>query len=148
MSVVGESQKTAKYVGINVNKVIIRTLALSGAICGLIGLLLSGNIHHTVNSTMHANMGFTAIMTTWLAKFNPLILIGTTTLITFISRGMIQARKDFGFYNDAIANVAMGIIYFFIISSDFFINYKIIFHKKPAKAVGEVKEKNDKGGKD
>ncbi|MGN0789192.1 MAG: ABC transporter permease, partial [Christensenellales bacterium] len=34
LSVVGESQNTAKYVGINVKKVIIRTMAISGAMCG------------------------------------------------------------------------------------------------------------------
>ncbi len=38
ISVVGESENTAKYVGINVKKVIMRTMAISGAICGLAGL--------------------------------------------------------------------------------------------------------------
>lgn len=130
LSVVGESVNTARYVGINVKKVIIRTLALSGALCGIIGLILSGHINHTVNSTMHSNMGFTAIMTAWLAKFNPLVLIGTSALITFISQGMGQVRKDFGFYNDAIANVVLGIIYFFIIGCEFFIRYQLVFRKK------------------
>ena len=39
ISVVGESENTAKYVGIKVEKVIIRTMLLSGALCGLVGLL-------------------------------------------------------------------------------------------------------------
>ena len=36
ITVVGESENTAKYVGIKVGKVIIRTMVLSGAICGLV----------------------------------------------------------------------------------------------------------------
>ncbi|MCQ2387143.1 MAG: ABC transporter permease [Clostridia bacterium] len=130
LAVVGESENTAKYVGMNVKKVIIRTLLLSGAICGLMGLLLTGSINHSVNSTMHGGLGFTAIMTSWLAKFNPLVLIGTCALITFVSRGMGEVRKAFGFYNDALANVVLGLIYFFIIGCEFFINYKVIFRKK------------------
>ena len=46
ISVVGESQNTARYVGINVKKVIIRTMLISGALCGVTGCLASavGNL--------------------------------------------------------------------------------------------------------
>ena len=129
-SLVGESENTAKYVGINVKKVVIRTLILSGAICGLIGLLLTGAINYTVSEDMTNNMGFTAIMTAWLAKFNPFIMIATCAIINFVSNGMRQVRMDFGFYNDAISNVVLGVIYFFIIGCEFFISYKIVFRKR------------------
>ena len=130
LSVVGESENTARYVGINVKKTVIRTLVLSGGICGLMGLLIGGSINYTVSSEIVNNMGFTGIMTSWLAKFNPLVLIGTCALIIFISKGMGQVRQDFGFYNDAIGNVVLGIIYFFIIGCEFFITYKLVFCKK------------------
>ena len=42
ISVVGESENTARYAGINVGKVIIRTMILSGALCGLTGFLIVG----------------------------------------------------------------------------------------------------------
>ena len=129
-SLVGESENTAKYVGINVKKVVIRTLIISGAICGIIGLLLTGAINYTVSEDMANNMGFTAIMTAWLAKFNPFVMIATCALINFVSNGMRQVRMDFGFYNDAISNVVLGVIYFFIIGCEFFISYKIVFRKK------------------
>ena len=133
LAVVGESEKTAKYAGINVKLVTIRTLILSGAVCGIVGVLLAGGVNHNVSTASHANMGFTAIMTSWLANFNPLVTIATSFLITFISSGMGQVRQDFGFYNDAIANVALGVVYFFIIACYFFINYKLVFKnsKKP-----------------
>ena len=148
LSIVGESEKTAKYAGINVKMVTIRTLILSGAICGIVGVLLAGGINHNVNITSHANMGFTAIMTSWLTNFNPLITIATSFLITFISSGMGQVRQDFGFYNDAIANVALGVVYFFIIACYFFINYKLVFRnsKKPDESTFVMQKKQTSAG--
>ena len=136
LSIVGESENTARYAGISVRRVTIRTLVLSGAICGVIGLLLAGSINHNVSEVAHNNMGFTAIMAAWLANFNPLATIGTSFLIVFISTGMGQASQDFGFTSDAISKVALGFIYFFIIACQFFANYRIIF--RGGKTVGEL----------
>ena len=130
ISVVGESINTAKYVGIKVNKVIIRTMLLSGAIVGLVGFILAGSISHTIGTASANNMGFTGIMATWLAAFNPLIIILTSFFITFISKGMMDVRKTFMFTNDAISNIVVGIIYFIVIVCSFFINYKLVFKKK------------------
>ena len=127
ISVVGESNNTAKYIGINVRRVIIRTMIISGAIAGLVGAFLAGAIDHTVSTTSASNMGFTAIMTAWLATFNPLVMIASCLFITFVSKGMTQVRKDFKFTNDAIANIVIGIIYFSVIAVTFFLSYKIVF---------------------
>lgn len=125
LSVVGESQNTAKYVGINVRKVIIRTMAISGAMCGIVGLLLSGAIEHTMSESIAKNMGFTAIMATWLAHCNPLMVVLTSFLITFLNRGMVSVRMDLNLTSDAISNVCIALVYFIIIASEFFITYKV-----------------------
>ncbi len=129
ISVVGESKNTAKYIGINVRKVIIRTMIISGAIAGLVGAFLGGAINHTVSTESASNMGFTAIMTAWLGTFNPLTMIASCVFIAFVSRGMIQVRKDFKFTNDAIANIVIGIIYFAVIAVTFFMSYKVVFRE-------------------
>ena len=130
ISVVGESINTAKYVGIKVDKVIIRTMILSGAIAGLVGFVLAGSINHTISTASANNMGFTGIMATWLATFNPLIIILTSFFITFISKGMVEVRKTFMFTNDSISNIVVGIVYFAVIICSFFVNYKLVFRKK------------------
>lgn len=127
VSVVGESNNTARYIGINVKKVIIRTMILSGAIAGLVGVFIGGAIDHTVSTTSASNMGFTAIMTAWLAAFNPLVMMASCFFITFVSKGMTQVRKDFKFTNDAIANIVIGVIYFAVIAVTFFLSYKVVF---------------------
>ena len=131
ISVVGESERTARYVGIKVEKVIMRTMALSGAICGLAGLLLVGGINHTVTTTIAGGRGFTAVMVSWLAKFNPISMILTSFLLVFLSRGAGEISTVFGL-NQSFADILSGIIIFFIIGCEFFITYRRSF-RKPAK---------------
>lgn len=129
ISVVGESERTARYVGIKVEKVIIRTMILSGALCGIAGLLLVGGINHTVTTTIADGQGFTAVMVSWLAKFHPVVMIFTSFLIVFMDRGASEISTVFGL-NQSFADILTGIILFFIIGSEFFITYKISFRKK------------------
>ena len=128
ISVVGESENTAKYIGINVRKVIIRTLVVSGALCGIAGLLLVGGTNHTINTSTVGGRGFTAIMVSWLAKFNPVIMIFTSALIVFFEKGAGQVSTDFRL-PDAISDIVTGIILFFIIGCEFFLQYKILISR-------------------
>lgn len=129
ISVVGESENTARYIGLNVKKVIIRTMLLSGAICGICGLLLVGGTSHTIDKNTAEGRGFTAIMVSWLAKFNPISMIVTAFILVFLQAGAQQISTDFGL-NESFSDILTGIILFFIIGSEFFINYQI----KPNKA--------------
>ena len=132
IAVVGESQRTASYAGIKVERVIIRTMVLSGAICGLIGLLLVGGINHTLTTTVVDSRGFTAVMVSWMAKFNPIMMVFTSLLLVFLSRGASEISSTFGL-NHSFADILTGIIIFFIIGSEFFITYKINLRKSAEK---------------
>ena len=129
ISVVGESENTARYIGINVKKVIIRTMLVSGAICGLAGLLLVGGSSHSIDSNLVGGRGFTAIMVSWLGKFNPITMILTTLLLVFLGRGADEVTSKFGLNGD-FSDILTGIILFFIIGCEFFINYKINFSRR------------------
>ncbi len=124
ISVVGESENTARYIGINVKKVIMRTMAVSGALCGVAGLLLVSGTDHTINTATVGGMGFTAIMVSWLAKFNPILMTLTSFLIVFLERGAGEIATTFNL-NESISDILTGIILFFIIGSEFFVQYKI-----------------------
>ena len=129
LTVVGESERTASYVGIKVEKVIIRTMLISGAICGIAGLLLVGGTDHTITTTIAGGRGFTAVMVSWLAKFNPITMVFTSFLLVFLDRGAGEISTVFGL-NQSFADILTGIILFFIIGSEFFINYRISFRKQ------------------
>jgi len=124
VSVVGESENTAKYVGIKVEKVIIRTMLLSGAVCGLVGLLLVGGINHTITTTIAGGQGFTGVLVSWMAKFNPITMVLSSFLIVFMNRGASEISTNFGL-NQSYSDILTGIILFFIIGCEFFITYKI-----------------------
>lgn len=126
LTVVGESENTARYIGINVKKVIMRTMLLSGAICGIAGLLLVGGTNHTITTTTAGGRGFTAIMVSWLAKFNPIYMILTAFLISFMQAGAGEISTVFGL-NESFSDILTGVILFFIIGCEFFINYKMHF---------------------
>ena len=132
IAVVGESERTARYVGIKVDKVIIRTMLLSGAVCGIAGLLLVGGTDHTITTTIADGRGFTAVMVSWLAKFNPIGMIFSSFLLVFLDRGASEISANFGL-NHSFADILTGIILFFIIGCEFFINYRLSFRKAAKK---------------
>ena len=124
IAVVGESQRTASYAGIKVERVIIRTMVLSGAVCGLMGLLLTAGTDHTLTTTIVGGRGFTAVMVSWLAKFNPIVMVFTSLLLVVLSRGASEISSVFSL-NHSFADILTGIILFFIIGSEFFLTYKV-----------------------
>lgn len=126
LTVVGESIDTARYIGINVKKVIIRTMILSGVICGLVGFLLVSGASHTLNTNLVAGRGFTAILVSWLSNFNPIVMIIMSLLVVFIGQGATNAAVTFSF-KDSFSDIMTAIFFFGLIASTFFINYKISF---------------------
>ena len=128
ISVVGESESTARYVGIKVEKIIIRTMLISGAICGLAGLLLVGGTNHTLNSSIVDGRGFTAVMVSWLGKFNPIWMILTSFMLVFLNRGAGEIATDFGL-NASFGDILTGVILFFIIGCEFFLQYRVVVSK-------------------
>ena len=141
ISVVGESENTARYVGINVKKVVIRTLIISGAICGVIGVLLVGAINGTVKDTTVGGQGFTGIIVTWLGQFNPLYMILTACLVIFLARG----TGNLNLTSNAFSSIITGVVIFVIIGCEFFIHYKIKFLKKKEKTEEESAPPEDSG---
>lgn len=139
ISVVGESENTARYIGVNVKKVIIRTMVLSGALCGVAGLILVAGTDHSLSAETAGGRGFTAIMVTWLAHFNPAYMALTTFLIVFVERGSKELSTAFPQISDNFASVLVGIVLFFIIGCEFFINYKVKLHL-PRKKKEEIEQ--------
>ena len=128
IAVVGESQRTASYAGIKVERVIIRTMVLSGAVCGLMGLLLTAGTDHTLTTTIVGGRGFTAVMVSWMAKFNPIIMVFTSLLLVVLGRGASEISSTFGL-NQSFSDILTGIILFFLIGSEFFITYQVSLRK-------------------
>lgn len=138
VQLVGESVNTAKYVGINVKKVIIRTLLLGGVICGVLGFMYAGSVSHTINQEV-GGLGFTAILVAWLAAFDPAVMVLTSFLVVFLDSGAKFVSTQFQLNSNDYANIVIGIIFFFVIGCEFFIRFKLQLNKKSARSEGEAK---------
>ena len=132
IAVVGESQRTASYAGIKVDRVIIRTMILSGALCAMMGFLMTSGIDHTLTTTIVDSRGFTAVMVSWMSKFNPFIMIAASLLLVTMDRGASEVSSVLGL-NQSFADILTGIILFFIIATEFFITYKVTLRKSSKK---------------
>ncbi len=126
IAVVGDSENTARYAGINVKKVIIRTMILSGAVCGLSGFVAVAGASHTISTSTAGGRGFTAIIVAWLAKFNTFVMIAISLLLVFLDIGASEIATEYHL-NEYASKMITGIILFFILGSEFFIRYKMIF---------------------
>ncbi len=124
ISVVGESQNTARYIGINVKKVIIRTMIISGALCGVAGMLLVAGKDHSINTATVGGQGFTAIMVCWLGQFNPFIIAGMSLLVSALQIGAAGVADRY-FLDSAYADIMVGVVVLCLVACEFFVRYKV-----------------------
>lgn len=131
IAVMGESENTARYAGMNVGKIIVRTAALSGAICGFVGFLVACGANGSLNAGVAGGAGFTAITVCWLAQLNPFAMIIIAMLMAVLDKGasMLQTSLEIP---ASISSIITGIILLCMLGCEFFINYKMIFrgHKE------------------
>ncbi|MBQ8110550.1 MAG: ABC transporter permease [Clostridia bacterium] len=126
---VGQSVNTARYAGISVKKVIIRTMSISGALCGLAGFILVSGAGHTISTTLAGGRGFTAIVVAWLSKLNTFTMMIVSFLLTFMAKGAIQIASQFSL-NENASEIITGILLFFVLGCEFFISYKVEFRHR------------------
>ena len=136
LSVVGESVNTARYIGINVKKVIIRTLILSGAISGVVGFLLVAGHHHTLSTNLADGRGFTGVLIAWLGHFEPIQMIVYSFLVAFFQCGSRHAASYIGMSSSEFSAIVTGMFFLVVIASEFFVNYQLLAHRDTA--VGKV----------
>jgi simple sugar transport system permease protein len=148
ISVVGDSINTAKYVGMNTKKIIIRTLIVSGIICGIIGFIYASAINKSIDKNTCGSLGFTAILVAWLANFSPIIMAGISFLLAFLTLGTSKVSSTYRLGNNDLSNVIIGLIFFAILICEFFIRFKIKFNHDNEfyKSISKIFKKNKDGG--
>ena len=148
ISVVGDSINTAKYVGMNTKWIIIRTLIVSGLICGIIGFIYSSAINHSIDPNTCGSLGFTAVLVAWLSNFSPIIIAGISFLLAFLTLGTSKVSSTYRLGNNDLSNVIIGLIFFAILICEFFIRFKLKFNEenKLYKAIAKLFKRNRKDG--
>jgi simple sugar transport system permease protein len=132
VTVVGESVDTARYAGINIQSVIIVTMLISGGMCGLTGMIQASAIEKTLTASLSANYGFSAITTAWLSRLNAVAAFFVCICFAILLQGGASLQITMNI-PAAVADMIQGIILFFVLGSEFFLQYKVGFRKRLAK---------------
>ena len=129
LTVVGASVNTARYVGINVKSVIIRTMVLSGAISGLVGFMLVAGHQHSLTPSIADGRGFTGVLVAWLGQFEPALMALYAVLVAIFQCGSSKAASYVGISKTEFSAIVTGMFFLIIIATEFFINYKVLFNE-------------------
>lgn len=138
VSVIGESPDTARYIGINVKKVTIRTMAVSGALFGVVGFLIVCGVHQSFSPSIVGGKGFTGVMIAWLGHFNPLEIALFSFLSAVMEQGTMTAASAVNISSSQFSAICTGVFFFIIIACEFFSRYQIKMHKKEKEEVKSI----------
>lgn len=136
ISVLGESEMTARYAGMNIKRIMIYAVILSGGLCGLTGMIQASGIEHSISNQFSGGLGFTAIMTSWLAKLNP----AATVLVSFLFAMLLQGGSYIQValqVSSTVAAMIQGVVLFFILGSDFFMQYSVVLPRRAKQEVAD-----------
>ena len=128
IDVLGESEATARYAGMNVFGITVLAIMLSGGLCGAAGMMQASAIEKSLSYQLSGGMGFTAVIITWLARLNPAFVLVIAFLFSMLIQGgnFLQVSMQIP---SAISQVIQGIIIFFVLGSEFFIRYRFVRKK-------------------
>lgn len=136
VAVIGESEKTAQYGGINIKKTIITALLISGGLCGLTGMIQASAVSNTLSVEVSGGLGYTAIITTWLSGLSAPFIVVASFLFAALLQGGAYIQTAFNI-PASMAQMLQGVILFFVLGSEFFIQYKMITQEKLEKMLAE-----------
>ena len=134
IAVIGDSANTARYAGMNVGWIIMRTMFISGAICGIVGFMTVSGANYTLYSGVANGVGFTSITVAWLSQLNSFAMIFISMMLAVLEKGAntLQTRMS---VPASISDIITGILLFAMLSCEFFINYRMILRGKTKKEV-------------
>ena len=129
INVVGDSAGTARYAGMKVNRIVLRTVFLSAALIGLAAAFKMGTVG-TMSTSITSDVGWTGIIVAWLAQLNTAAIFAVSALISVLHYGSTVAATTFKQVDSSFANMLQGFILFLVLAADFMIRFKIVRTKK------------------
>lgn len=129
IAVVGESAETARYAGMNISRIVIVAMLISGGMCGVVGMIQASAIEKTLISNIAGGYGFTAIIPAWLSRLNAVSALIICLAFAMLIQGGTYLQVSLGI-SSAVSSIVQGAILFFVLGSEFFLQYKLSFGKK------------------
>lgn len=138
ITVLGESENTARYAGMNVKGIVLLAVFISGGIAGLTGMIQASAVSNTLNMNVASGVGYTAIIVAWLSGLSAPWMLVVAFLFAVLTQGASYIQTAFNIPQSA-ADIIQATILFCILGSQFFMQYKVILEgKKKGKKGGEA----------
>ena len=131
IAVIGDSMNTARYAGMNVGFIMMRTMFLSGAISGLVGFIVASGANGTLYNGVADGVGFTSITVAWLSQLNAFAMIAISMMLAVLTKGA-ETLQTMLSVPASISDIIIGLLLFCMLGCEFFINYRMIFRSKNA----------------
>ena len=132
IAVVGDSASTARYSGMKVNTIVLRTVFLSAALIGLAAAFKVGTAG-ILSTAITDDVGWTGIIVAWLSQLNTAVIFVVSALICVLHYGSTVAAATFSQVDSSFANMLQGVILFLVLAADFYTRFKIVSVKKGGK---------------
>ena len=129
LTVVGENMMTARYAGMPVKKIVLRTMFMSAGICGLVGMLQVAGPDRQLTDAVSNGRGFTAVSIAWLARLSPFGVMVVSFLFSVMQKGCSMMQTEYRI-PASMSDILQGIILFFVLGSEFFIRYRVARRKE------------------
>ena len=129
IAVIGDSINTARYAGMNVGRIMMRTMLLSGAISGIVGFIVVSGANGTLYNAVADGVGFTTITVAWLSQLNAFAMIVISMMLAVLSKGAETLQTQLS-VPASISDIITGLLLFCMLGCEFFINYRLIFRSK------------------
>lgn len=129
LSVVGENERTARYAGMPVKRIVLRTMFISAGLCGLVGMLQVAGPDRQLTDAVANGRGFQAVSVAWLSRLSPVGILVVSFLFSVMQKGASMMQTEYRIPS-SMSDILQGIILFFVLGSEFFIQYRIARRKE------------------
>ena len=142
IAVIGDSVNTARYAGMNVGRIMMRTMLLSGAISGVVGFIVVSGANGTLYNGVADGVGFTSITVAWLSQLNAFAMIAISLMLAILSKGAETLQTQLS-VPASISDIITGLLLFCMLGCEFFINYRLIFRTKRQETEAATHERTE-----
>ncbi|MBI3989962.1 MAG: ABC transporter permease [candidate division NC10 bacterium] len=127
--IIGLNPRAARYAGMNIPKVTLLVLALSGGLAGLAGLSEVAGIQGRLKHGLSPGYGYTAIIVAWLARLNPWAVVGVSVLLggLLVGGDMLQIAMGLPV---TMTYILQGLILFFVLGMEVLSGYRLILRRR------------------
>lgn len=124
IKVIGSNPLAARYAGMRTGVTLFWVLFLSGAIAGIAGFSEVAGLQYRLQHGLSPGYGYTAIIIAWLARRSALgvVIVSLLLGILLVGGDSLQMLWQLPI---AFVYAFQGLILFFLLGSDFFIQYRL-----------------------